>query len=303
MQDNNNILTIQSALTKIGRKRSAEGKFNITKIAFADDSINYSLINDNLSDDGILLKRSPMFDVWGDSQSVLKNKILVQETAEQFPNDFDFGASFSRVGNKPEVQVQGKGTVKFPVQVTDSGFKTFEYYGTDNVELGEQVDIVLEFAFQQLQGTNGQSRYITISLADTTYFDIALTPENVTKFSRVPNNFDLSDSLLEDPWNRANFDLIRGNNNRRANVDEHLLNRNWTEGFILNKTDREKTPKTINVLTTVDERGNSFFIRYRGNYTYRNPQSGRYETTLSIFDEITGQTEYIKLAIIPELKP
>ena len=323
MQDNNDTLTVKSTLTKIGKKRSAEGNLHISKVAFADDGINYSLIKDNLSDDSILLKRTPLFDVWGDSPAVLKNKILVDKSAPQVPNNREFGVSMSRIGDQPEIQVKSVGTVKFPTETKENGFKTFKYYGTDNKELSRQVDVVFDFAYSEIFNTDNlnyltrgyeesqEPKYLTVTLFDNRYFDIALTPDNIAKYSRLPNpnilfrykNSKEIKKMLEDTWNNVAYRLMNGDEPVEGVVDKHILSRNWVESMFLNFSNQESTPKTINVLNTYDNTGNSFFLRYRGKYNYRNAQKAKYETVLSIFDEITGQTEYIKLAIIPELKP
>lgn len=312
MQDNNDTLTIKSTLTKIGKKRSAQGKLDIQKVAFADDGVNYDLLNDNLSDPSILVKRQPMFEVWGDTHAVLKNKILMEKPNEWKPNDREFGASISRIGDTVQTRVTGKGELQVPTEDSENGFRNIKYYGTDNSELSRQVDITLEFDYPEIFGENANnSRYLTVTLFDSSYFDVALTPDNVAKFSRLPDprhiaelrNTDSARELLKDPWNRAIHALLQGEEATTNVVDENVLNRNFEDSLLFGVTDIEPTPKVLNVNVSPDGEGNNFFLRYRGNYNYNNPQVGNYQTFLSIMDEQTGQTEYIKLSIIPENKP
>ena len=312
MQDNNDTLTIKSTLTKIGKKRSAQGKLNISKVAFADDGVNYNLINDNLSDPSILVKRQPMFNVWADTHSVLKNKILMKKPDEWKPNNREFGGSISRIGETVQTRVSGKGEQQVPTEEVTNGFRDLRYYGTDNQELSREVDIAIEFSHPEIFGENvNEGRYLTVTLFDSTHFDVALTPDNVAKFSRLPDprqirefrNTDSARELLKDPWNRATHALLRGEEPTTNVIDEHVLNRNFEESLFFGVSDIGPTPKVLNVQVTPDGEGNSFFLRYRGNYNYKNPQIGNYQTFLSIMDEKTGQTEYIKLSIIPENKP
>lgn len=312
MQDNNDTLTIKSTLTKIGKKRSAQGKLDISKVAFADDGVNYNLINDNLSDPSILVKRQPLFDVWADTHSVLKNKILMEKPDEWKPNNREFGASITRMDEDVQTRVANKGELQVPTEDSTNGFRDIKYYGTDSSELSRQVDIALEFSHSEIFGNDvDEGGYLTVTLHDSSHFDITLTPDNIAKYSRLPDprtisgfrNTDSARELMKDPWNRAVNALMRGEEPTTGVVDKHVLERNFEESLLFGVNDTESTPRVVNVFVTPDDEGNSLFLRYRGNYNYKDPQVGNYQTFLSIMDERTGQTEYIKLSIISENKP
>ena len=58
--DNSGDIILDAVLTDLGRKRMAEGNFNITKFALGDDEINYQLYDKN-HPSGTLVSR---FEYW-----------------------------------------------------------------------------------------------------------------------------------------------------------------------------------------------------------------------------------------------
>jgi len=97
---NNKTVVVDATLTNIGRQRFAEGKFEITKFALADDEIDYGLYNFShpngtaYYDEAILA--TPILEPVVDERSLMKNKLFTPDSSQTF------------IGNIPTVYIDDK---------------------------------------------------------------------------------------------------------------------------------------------------------------------------------------------------
>lgn len=78
--DNSGDIILHTVLTDLGRKRMAEGKFNIVKFALGDDEINYSLYNGSHASGSayydLEILQTPVLEPVTDNFSGLKSKLI-----------------------------------------------------------------------------------------------------------------------------------------------------------------------------------------------------------------------------------
>ncbi len=76
----NTAITVDAILTDIGRKKLAQGNFNPTQFALADDEINYSLYNPDhpLGTDyyGIIIENTPLTEASAVASKALQSKLV-----------------------------------------------------------------------------------------------------------------------------------------------------------------------------------------------------------------------------------
>jgi len=81
---------------------------------------------------------------------------------------------------------------------------------------------------------------------------------------------------------------------------EKNLKKNFKENLTFSEKKR-KFSKSINIDCSDDNHiNNSFNIRYKGNFGWSSIDTERYETSIKLMDEKTGQFQIIKLQIIPK---
>lgn len=300
MLNNSETITINSTLTKIGKKRLAEKNFDISKVAFSDDGINYTLINDNLSDDDILIKRTPLLDVWKSGHLGMRNKILVNGDVPEDPNNSEkFNILFSESGKKSNNNAE-----KFPKLVVNGiGKKSIIYEGYDSIELNQKSTNKISFNFDSIfDGTS--PRYLTVTLFDSTYFDIALTSQNMKNYLNMINadylSADLKEELSVVPHNQSIFQALEEGTSNASAVLNDALSRNFVSAYFIDHKTTDNVSKTINVSVTQEsDDSNSFSLYYKGNFDYKNVGVENHQTFLEILDERTGRVEFIRLSLIP----
>ena len=115
---NNKTIVVDAVLTNIGRQRFAEGNFNITKFALADDEIDYGLYNFNhpngtaYYDEAILA--TPILEPVVDEKSLMKNKLFTPDTTQPF------------IGNIPAVVIDNKpGAASYLIKYDNNYFKSY----------------------------------------------------------------------------------------------------------------------------------------------------------------------------------
>ena len=78
--DNSGDIILDAVLTDAGRKRMAQGAFKITKFAFGDEEINYSLYNPNDSRGSIYYDRqimqTPILESFTNNTSTMHSKVI-----------------------------------------------------------------------------------------------------------------------------------------------------------------------------------------------------------------------------------
>jgi len=267
MQKNDGTLRLQPTLTEIGKKRLLENRFYVSKIALADDGINYKLINPNIIDPELAVKRSPLLSVWKDSSFNLNNKIIVNNS-ETYLSEKDFKVSISNVDDEIKVYPKGFGKeIDFPRFIKEDEVVTIQYYITSNEISKRKPRISMSFSSQNIEGEifNGRNfdklKILSATLEDTRYFDFIVDPNNV-----------------------------------HSNI---LHYKNFTEAF---QTDdiKHNFPKTVNIYTgSSNESENSFYLKYKGNFRYEKMDKELYETSLTLMSEYSGRIQKIKLQIIP----
>lgn len=301
MLNNSDLITISSSLTKIGRKRLAEKNFDIKKVAFSDDGVNYALINDNLSDSDILVKRTPMLDVWNKGHLSLKNKILSSPIDNPNPNNLD-RIQLSIIDTTQEV-VDGK-DIKFPTISERGGEILFDGYSSRDLSKKTLSRVIINNNQTLPDGVN--MGFVTATLFDSTYFDIALDSRNISNYSSwvsrdIINGLDIK-GLEKDSHNNLIFQMIyRGNPSDGATGS--MLDRNFLSAFFIDEGISDNISKSINVKCMKDDgqnsssSNNSFSIFYKGNFRFENSGIQKYETFIELLDEITGTTKMIRLII------
>jgi hypothetical protein len=78
--DNSGDIILDAVLTDLGRKRLAEGNYQITKFAIGDDEIDYGLYNLNHSSGSayydLEILQTPVFEAFTNNTSVLKSNLM-----------------------------------------------------------------------------------------------------------------------------------------------------------------------------------------------------------------------------------
>ena len=73
-------VTVDAILTKRGRQLMAEGGFNITQFALADDEIDYTLFNENHPNgsqfSGEAIENMPLIEAIPDEANIMKHKLI-----------------------------------------------------------------------------------------------------------------------------------------------------------------------------------------------------------------------------------
>ena len=154
MQNNNGVVNVRSSLTKVGKKRASENRFNVTKVAFADDGINYNLLSINLPQKDLAVSRTPLFDVWKNSENVLQNKILIfPDGIPILPSEYNFNIQMDIQGeNRKRSVATVRADVNFPEFVRRQGVsKRIMYYNTSPVESAQMQDVIVGFSPQSAQ--------------------------------------------------------------------------------------------------------------------------------------------------------
>lgn len=265
MQDNTNPIIIQSSLTRLGRKRLTESRFSITKFAVSDDGINYALINGNLPQPEIYLERMPLFSVWKDGASVVRNKIPMDKPS--IPSSV-FSYNIQTI--KPNSTVlQPNNTNKNesnPILAFNTQSKTVEYEFVDVLQCKTITNTVFRLPYFNLPiaSKRNHDNFISVTLHDNRYFDIGVEPNYATLIA-----------------------------NGSA---QNLLARNFQSALTVTESGFSTLPKTINLATT-DQIDATFILMYKGNYPFKNIGTDRFETMLTIFCEESGATEDIRLTI------
>lgn len=276
MQKNSGTLVLQPTLTEIGKKRLLQNKFNITKIAVADDGVNYKLINQNIIDPELAVKRTPVLSAWKDSSFNMNNKVIVNGNGS-YIIEKEFDVSTTVLGDFETVRPKGLGqAVNFPRVLNEEGTVTVQYFITDNDVSTRKVDLLFAFKKTQLS-----SDFLVATLSDSKYFDIA-----------IQDNIPIEDDV--DDAGESRSDQSENNNRQRG-----LRGKNFDDAFTV--TDKkEGFPKVVNASLNHDNREyNSFYIHYKGNFRYDRIDTEKYETTLTLMEESTGRFQKIKIQLIP----
>lgn len=313
MQDNSNEQFSRATLTKIGRKRFNENRFNITKFALSDDGINYNLLNKSQVDPLLTIQRGLTFFPCRASEKLAFNKI--NPTSENFAlskHNFEI-----EVDPEPFEVVRSKerfdtARVAKPTISTNFNFKELRYRYTDLTSLKDKINSFVKIKFDSLPiRTNGS--YLTVILHSNKVFDIALSQQNINLFSKdvTSENFEtIKSHLLTNPTNRVRSIASLINTtaskpslqteaiNPQAQftteafiTNDHVLLRNLEENLNVGISEISNYPKTLNVLMTPQTNANSFVLHYRGNGMLN------YDTFITLFFEETGQYETIRLRI------
>ena len=78
--DNSGDIILDAVLTDLGRKRLAEGNYQITKFAIGDDEIDYGLYNLNHPSGSayydLEILQTPVFEAFTNNTSVLKSNLM-----------------------------------------------------------------------------------------------------------------------------------------------------------------------------------------------------------------------------------
>jgi hypothetical protein len=78
--DNSGDIILDAVITDAGRKRMAEGKFNITKYAFSDEEINYALFNSAHPSGSafydLQIMQTPIFEAFTNNTSTMSSKLM-----------------------------------------------------------------------------------------------------------------------------------------------------------------------------------------------------------------------------------
>ena len=78
--DNSGDIILDAVLTDAGRKRMAEGKFNIAKYAFGDEEVNYQLFNNNHPSGSafydLQIMQTPILEAFTNNTSTMSSKLM-----------------------------------------------------------------------------------------------------------------------------------------------------------------------------------------------------------------------------------
>lgn len=90
--ENDGDLLIDCVLTDLGRKRLAEGTFNVAKFALGDDEINYALYQNGNHPDGahpsgsayydLQILQTPVFEAFTNNTSVMQSKLMTLNSSD-----------------------------------------------------------------------------------------------------------------------------------------------------------------------------------------------------------------------------
>jgi hypothetical protein len=96
--DNSGDIILDAVLTDLGRKRMAEGKFNITQFALGDEEINYRLYNINHEDGpgsaDLEILQTPLLEAFTNNESLMKSRLI------SYANDTLLYMPVMKVNNK-----------------------------------------------------------------------------------------------------------------------------------------------------------------------------------------------------------
>lgn len=269
MQNNTGNLTIQASLTRLGKRRLTEGKFDITKFAVSDDGINYSLINKNLPEKDIRIQRSPLFNVWADGASSVVSKIPIGQIVNRDGNEvtitnplYNFGWSMTPPSNVDNEDIL----------ITNSKIRYLLY--NQSISRRSILKSTVTFPVSRIPLINYNIRgtfadnLISVTLHDNRYFDIGFTQDQVNFYNATESTRDVFS---------------------KRNIHTTALDPS-------NPSDFTKLPKTINIIPSDNEiftQNVEFVLLYKGNYTGTNT----YQTVLTIFCERTGHYQTIILEL------
>ena len=77
--DNSGDIILDAVLTDLGRKRLAEGRFNVTKFALSDEEINYQLWDTTQAYSSyydLQILQTPILEAFTSNESLLKSKLF-----------------------------------------------------------------------------------------------------------------------------------------------------------------------------------------------------------------------------------
>lgn len=306
MKDNTNTLSIEAKLTRLGKKRLSENRFNPTKFALSDDGINYGLKNTGLSNEDIALLRTPLFNVSRDSTSLIKSKLLRSSKSEEQDVNYDFDIEIRRPNNDTESIFEGgvPKVVKYPV-FENGDMKRIKYYIPSGEIARSHHNSIIRLSLNNLVGQSMNGLF-TVFLHDSKYFDISLTTQTIHDIQGFTNNYNIVDRNMPESaviQNVNSYTDVPKVINTRIFVDPPVAPSNElyrrTENFIRSQYN------TFSDLS-YDEMGlenqnisGAFNLFYKGNFGYKDTSTGTYDTIITIFSEQTGYYENIHLSIIP----
>lgn len=253
-------IVVKPALTEIGKKRLAEGRFNITKASVSDDGINYGLIDPSFQDPLVQIKRTKLFDVWKDSSNILKNKIPVDPYYSRDVSN-KIVLNFQPVQDRSISIAGGSGerSVSVP-SINESGnTRRLDFYGTRQLHFDDKIDVQIHAPRIGNPAFTGNSQFLTYTLDSTKHFTIMYGGSS---------------------WNPGRDPSQR--NNREA--------------FSADDKSHEDIPKTVNIFNSAPH---YLILQYKGNFDYERVGENVYSTYLTVFSETTGHFEKIKLSLIP----
>lgn len=286
MQNNNGTLEVQPTLTEIGKKRMLENRFNITKFALADDGVNYKLVDKNIIDPELAVKRTPVLSVWKDSSFNMNNKLLVNKD-DPYKSEKNFNPSFAPL-ERVEVNPVNIGEINFPRTIKESNSVTLQYYVTGNDISKLSHDTRIEIPFSMTDEISTAERLQSRTLLGANLRD----DDRRVVDGDVMGNFivaTISDSTYFDLYLESDSNPYRG-----------ILNGvNFDEAFEVSD-EKKKFPKTINFYVGEDNsKFNSFVLHYKGNFKYESVDTEIYETTITLMEENTGRFQKLKVQLIP----
>lgn len=298
MIDNDGNLVLKGQLTKIGRRRVLENKFDISKFAVSDDDINYRLVNENLVDPYIAIERSLLFNLNMDSNIGLKSKIYRREEGAPRPSLHDFNVSTNNQSVPSELyegdaevisetnfqneRVNPKGfTDEIIFPRTYIGDYTALRYFIPNATVANQIkDIHIVLPFENLP-LRRENSPVSFTLHETKHFDIFLN--------------EISQESIRRNWLHA----------YPARVQREVYGSPVVE--VVKESDHPKTVTSLISTSGV----NSCTLRYKGNFKYENIGSDNfptfddyldktrmYRTFITVTCEATGRYQDIALELI-----
>jgi len=305
MKDNTNTLSIEAKLTRLGKKRLSENRFNPTKFVLSDDGINYNLKDTGLANDEFPVLRTPMFNVSRDSTSLIKSKLLREGSDNNQDVIYDHDLIVTRPNNNTETIFEGgvPNTVKYPV-FEDGDMKRLKYYIPSGTIAKEKHNTVLSLPISNL--VSKHSDLFTIMLHDSKYFDISLTSRSIHDMQGFTGNENIVERNMPESAVIQNVntytDVPKVINTRVFGVEPvevttQSINRVTT--FINQQYDNFSDFSYNDTNLSNQDIVNSFNLFYKGNFGYKSTSTGEYETILTIFSERTGYYENIHISIIP----
>lgn len=147
MKDNSNTLSIEAKMTRLGKKRLAENRFNPTKFSLSDDGINYDLYNTGLIDPNLPITRSPLFNISRDSTSLMKSRLLKMGNSINQNGYFNFDLEFIRENNIEKNVKLGNGefSMKYP-HLADRSMKKLYFYISSGKEARTKYNTVINIS-------------------------------------------------------------------------------------------------------------------------------------------------------------